>query len=290
MNKTLVFAFAGALATALLAAMLLSAAFGNKSKAPVQETLVAARDLPIGTSLNKNNVRWQKWPQGAVPGALIRDKVTENDWKEQKIRRVLTDGEPVTQGALVREVKGSYMAATLEKNMRAVSIDVKAASGVSGFLAPNDRVDVILTYDVRVRSDNNANALQELVLEKASETVLQNLRVLATDQDADGMDGERKAKVSKTVTLEVSKEGAEKLALAGSMGELHLALRQLGDEKIAVAKATQHVTDVTMGGVLHDAVQRRNNLEGGGGGSSVRVYSGNSVTQVPVRMPQGGAQ
>jgi len=285
MNRTLVFASVGALATALLVAMMLSAVMGGKSsKEPVKEILVAAKDLPIGTALTTSNTHWQKWPGStSVSGALYRDKVKEDDWKDQKIRRALTKDEPITQGALVREIKGSYLAASLGPGMRAVTMDVRASSGVAGFIAPGDRVDVILTYNVRVNTDNPSPRLQNLLVEKASETILQNLRVLATDQDANGDGDERKAKVSKTVTLEVSKEGAEKLALASQLGEVSLAMPQLGDDKID--DDDHPVTDVTTGHILKKALAIRNEEQSPSG--NVRVYTNNGVQVVPViRAPQ----
>ncbi len=281
MNRTLVFASVGALATALLVAMLLSAAMGGKSKEPVQEILVANKDIAIGTKLETSNAQWQKWPSGAsVPGALYRDKVKEEDWKGQKVRRALTKNEPITEGALVRQINGSYLAAALEPGMRAVTVDVKAASGVAGFIAPGDRVDVILTYNVRINSDTSQNRLQEVLVEKASETILQNLRVLATDQDSSGSANvDRKAKLSKTVTVEVSKQGAEKLALARELGEVSLAMRQLGDNKIDES-GDNPVTDVTTGRILQKVIQMRNQAENPSG--NVRVYSNGGVQVVPV--------
>jgi pilus assembly protein CpaB len=283
MNRTVLFAGIGALGTALLVAMLLNAMMGGKKESAVPDTevLVAARDLPIGAELTTSNTRWQKWPGSPVSGSLVQGVTKDEEWQKQKIRRGLTEGEPVTQGALLKDDKGSLLAARLEKNMRAVSIDVKAASGVSGFLSPDDRVDVMLTYTMRVSSNSNENTLQEMVMEKGAETILENVRVLATDQDAEGsVAGEGKAKVSKTITLEVTKEGAEKLALATQMGEIHLALRQMGDTSV---EATPHkpVTDVTMGRIMGNVVEKRNEMESSG--NAVRVYSGNSVQEVPVR-------
>ena len=283
MNRTVLFAGIGALGTALLVAMLLNAMMGGKKESAVPDTevLVANRDLPIGAELSTSNTRWQKWPGSPVSGALVQGVVKDEEWQKQKTRRALTEGEPVTQGALLKDDKGSLLAARLDKNMRAVSIDVKAASGVSGFLSPDDRVDVMLTYTMRVSSSSNDNTLQEMVMEKGAETILENVRVLATDQDAEGsVAGEGKAKVSKTVTLEVTKEGAEKLALATQMGEIHLALRQMGDTSV---ETTPHkpVTDVTMGRIMGRVVEKRNEMESSG--NAVRVYSGTTVQEVPVR-------
>lgn len=282
MNRTLIFASIGALATALLVAMLLSALMGgSKTKEPVKEILVANQDISIGSTLNSGNARWQKWPNGAsVPGALFRDTAKEEEWKDQKVRRSLTKDEPITEGALVREIKGSYLAAALEPGMRAMTIDVQASSGVAGFISPGDHVDVILTYNVRVTGDGNSqNKLQELVVDRASETILQNLRVLATDQDAAGSTGsERQAKLSKTITVEVTKEGAEKLALATQLGNISLAMRQLGDNNVEES-ADHPVTDVTTGKILERAVKMRNSADPSAG---IRVYTNNGVQIVPV--------
>jgi pilus assembly protein CpaB len=292
MNRTLLFAGIGALGSALLVAMLLSALMGKKDdKAlPSHEVLIANRDLTIGSVLNKGNTRWQKWPGTPVPGSLIKGEIEEKEWMDQKIRRALTKDEPITRGALLIIQKGSLISARLEKNMRAISIEVEADTGVAGFLSPDDHVDVILTYTMRVQSSNNSNALQEIAVEKASETILSNIRVLATDQDAEGqVAGEDKPKISKTITLEVTKEGAEKIALATQLGRLHLSLRQMGDGDAENDPITPDVTDVSMSRILKRTIDVRNRMEDPG--ASVRVYSGQSVQEVPVRRSTtGGAQ
>ncbi len=280
MNRTMIFAAIGAMGTALLVAMLLSSVLHkNNAATPATEILVAAHDLPIGTALSSGNTHWQKWGGPAVPGALVQGQSDDSMWQKQKLRRAVTAGEPITSGALMQEGKGNLLAARLEKNMRAVSIDVKAASGVSGFLSPDDHVDVILSYSARVQANSSSNALQEIAMDKASETILENVRVLATDQDATGADSGN-AKVNKTITLEVSKEGAEKLALASQMGEITLALRQMGDTE-EEDKAHKDVTDVSLSRILNKMIVERNSLENTG--STIRVYGGTSVQEVPVR-------
>lgn len=290
MNRTLVFAAAGAFGTALLMAMIISASMGGKEKGPSQEILVATKDLPVGATLKDGTVRWQKWPDtAAIPGALIRDKIKEDDWKDQKVRRALTKGEPVTLGALVREIKGSYLAAALDEGMRAIAIDVKAASGVAGFLAPGDRVDVILIYNARLGNGDMlaaAAASENGMMEKASETIVENVRIMATDQDSLGntAGGERKAKVNKTVTLEVTPKDAEKIAVATEMGNLHLVLRQLGD---ASSRKEQGIGTTDLG----TAESLRRSIQQTGGGSAtgrVRVYSGGEVQEIKI-VPNAGA-
>lgn len=282
MNRTILFAGAGALGSALLVAMLLSATMGKKdADVPATEILVAGSDLPIGTTLTSGNTHWQKWGGPPVAGSLVRSHVKDDQWQKQKIRRALTKDEPVTEGAMLKDNTGSLLAGRLEKEMRAVSIDVKPSSGVSGFLAPDDHVDVLLTYNVRVQANTSANALQELAMEKATETILENIRVLATDQDAKGeASADGKAKISKTVTLEVTRKGAEKLALATQLGEIHLALRPIGEEGEKDKPLHEDVSDVTMTHILKKVIATRNAMESSG--RSVRIYSGNTVQEVPI--------
>lgn len=290
MNRTLVFASVGAVATALLVAMLIGGGSGKKSDTPKKEILVATKDIALGSELTASNARWQKWPDDAtVPGALYRNLVKDEDWKQQKIRRALTKGEPVTEGALVREVKGSYLAAALEPGMRAVSIDVKAASGVAGFLSPNDRVDVILVYTVRMNGADSTK-LQEFIMERASETIIEDARILATDQDAAGNTGtDRKAKVNKTVTLEVTPEGAEKLALGAQLGDIHLSLRQLGDKTLANQKTKPVVTDVSMNKIMQHAIKLNNENSFEKPIGQIRFYGNNDAHTVPIVNAPGKA-
>ncbi len=291
MNRTLIFAVLGALGTALLVALLLASS-GDK-KTPVTEILVADKNLSIGTILDNDGVRWQKWPNGeTVSGALVRDKIKEDDWKNQKVRRAIAKGEPITEGALIKEVKGGYLAAALEPGMRAMAIDVKANSGVAGFVYVGDHVDVILTYQTHINQNGDQPFTnvsgQDNVMERASETIIQNVRVLATDQDTPrSSDNDHKAKVSKTVTLEVSPKQAEQLALATQMGELYLVLRQLGDTS-DISDKNGITTDMTTAHILQKAAHNVNNPT-----NTIHVYTAQGVQEVKVlgaRHPTGGSQ
>src|SRR3546814_8625728 len=103
--------------------------------------------------------------------------------------------------------------------MRAVTVAVSAASGVAGFVFPGDRVDLVLTQDVPGGGDGPAL--------KASETIIRNLRVLATDQRTDntvGEDGKTLVATFSTVTLEATPKIAEKIAVAQPIGKLSMSL------------------------------------------------------------------
>src|SRR5690606_29376411 len=109
-------------------------------------------------------------------------------------------------------------------------------SMVGGFIGPGDYVDVILTYKETVTADSDddprVKMMIEMNLEKlATETILQNVRVLAVDQTAERAE-DSKMKVGKTITLAVNAEDAGRLSLASELGEVTLALRGVGDDTV----------------------------------------------------------
>src|SRR5690606_19821625 len=133
------------------------------------------------------------------------------------LRTAVAAGQPIPAAALVRlgDV-GGVLAAALPPDRRAVTVGVTAISGLAGFLMPGDRVDVVLS---RVRIEAGGQRA-------ISETLLQNIRVLAVDQRAENPD--RKIVAPRSVTLEVTPEQAQILALVADLGRLTLSLRSLG--------------------------------------------------------------
>jgi pilus assembly protein CpaB len=113
--------------------------------------------------------------------------------------------------------------------MRAITVSVSAQSSVAGFVFPGDRVDLMLTQTV----SGDGPAL------KASETIVRNIRVLATDQrtSAEDAEGKRAVAVYGTVTVEVTPRIAEKIAVAQSIGQLSLALRSIADNTAELERA-----------------------------------------------------
>jgi pilus assembly protein CpaB len=105
------------------------------------------------------------------------------------------------------------MAGKVEHNWRAMTVKVDEASGVAGFLAPENRVDVLVVLD---KGEFNKNPI--------SKTLLQNLKVLGTGQKT-VQNPEDKPQIVPTVTLEVTPEQGEILALAAQQGRISLVLR-----------------------------------------------------------------
>lgn len=292
MNKTTIFAVIGALFAAVLVAVMIQARLSDNDRTTIieeatVEILVAQQAIPIGQEISKTNIRWQVWPERALfKNAIIKGKgnKTEEDIMGSRVRRTLSKDEPITPNALVGELTGSYMAAALNNGMRAVGIKVKPESSVGGFIQPGDYVDVIMVYNVKIRSDADQQT-QQLIVKNAAETVISNIRVLAVDQDADATD--RDAKVSKTITVEVDKRGAEIIALSKEMGDIYLSLRQLGDQDTPEELVEFNpVTDSRVGRILDKALDIRD--EALGGSNAVRIYNGQNIVNIPVRATENG--
>jgi len=190
------------------------------------DVLIAASDIPLGSTVSANEMRWQTWPAAAAGANFIR-KTDRPDAINQLsgsiARSPFFAGEPIREARLIRAGKSSgYMAAILPSGMRAVSTDVTTETGAAGFILPNDHVDVILS-----RRDREAEKAAGVEVH-TSETILSNVRVLAIDQTVEEKGGQRVV-VGKTVTLELTQRQAETLVVSRTMGQLSLALRSLVD-------------------------------------------------------------
>lgn len=195
------------------------------------KVLVANRALPSGTIITADAMGYQKWPEELVKDAyFIEGNSDMSQLLGTVVRFPITAGEPVTQGSLVSPGDRGFLAAALGPGMRAVTVPVSAKTGVAGFVFPGDRVDMVLTQTV----EGEGRPLQ------AAETVLRNLRVLATDQtteQATDEEGNTIVKAFRTVTLEVTPQIAEKVAVAQTIGELSLVLRSISDSQVELERA-----------------------------------------------------
>ena len=221
--------------------------------APVQQTamakvLVAAKDLEPGVRLSAADIQWKDWPaDGVIPafitdgsapapvqeastaekaGQAVAEVVTGNgtqNYVGAVVREPIAAGEPITTRKVVMAGDSGFMAAYLEPGTRAMAIRVTVETAAGGFILPGDRVDVVLTRELRnVDATPDANAARF-----AASTVMQNVKVLAIDQTT--QPGDEKAVVGATATLAVGSADAEVLARAKSEGELSLVLRSYAD-------------------------------------------------------------
>lgn len=195
------------------------------------KVLVANRALPVGTIITADAMGYQEWPEELVQDAyFIEGEADMSSLLGTVVRFPVTAGEPVTQGSLVSPGDRGFLAAALGPGMRAVTVPVSAMTGVAGFVFPGDRVDMVLTQTV----EGEGRPL------KAAETVLRNLRVLATDQTTEQVsdeEGKTIVRAFRTVTLEVTPEIAEKVAVAQTIGQLTLVLRSIADNQAELERA-----------------------------------------------------
>ncbi|MEQ8309638.1 MAG: Flp pilus assembly protein CpaB [Sphingopyxis sp.] len=190
--------------------------------------LVATRQLPIGTIIGPDSFRFQPWPKELVENAyFVKEKTDVNTLVGTVVRHPITAGQPLTQGALVHPDDRGFLAAALGPGMRAITVKVSQEQGVAGFVFPGDRVDVMLMQTIDVEKGSSYPDDQIFT----AETIVRNIRVLATDQryDAEDETGKTPVRTFGSVTLEATPEIAEKIAVAQGMGRLSLALRPLAE-------------------------------------------------------------
>jgi pilus assembly protein CpaB len=189
--------------------------------------------MPVGTIITADAVGYQLWPKEMVQDAyFIEGEADMAKLLGTVVRHAITAGEPITRGGLVSPGDRGFLAAALGPGMRAVTVPVSATTGVAGFVFPGDRVDMMLTQAV---AGNDGGP--EL---KATETILRNLRVLATDQSTEtttSPDGKTVVRAIRTVTLEVTPRIAEKIQVAETLGTLSLALRSIADNQTELERA-----------------------------------------------------
>ncbi|HEV2598331.1 Flp pilus assembly protein CpaB [Sphingopyxis sp.] len=208
--------------------------------------LVATRQLPVGTIIGPDSFRFQPWPKELVEKAyFLKDKTDVNTLVGTVVRYPITAGQPLTQGALVHPDDRGFLAAALGPGMRAVTVKVSQEQGVAGFVFPGDRVDVLLAQTIEVKEGSSYPDEQLFT----AETIVRNVRVLATDQryDAEDETGKTPVRTFGSVTLEATPELAERIAVAQSMGKLSLALRPLaestGELEAAIASGDVNVPE-----------------------------------------------
>jgi pilus assembly protein CpaB len=198
------------------------------------KVLVARKALPVGTIIDVESLGYQPWPKELMQDAYYVEGATDGDPKTlvgTVVRYPVTAGQPLTRGSVVGPQDRGFLAAALGPGMRAITVPVNASAGVAGFVFPGDHVDLVLTQQVEGGGDGPPL--------KVSETIVRNIRVLATDQrvtDKD-KDGKTEVKTFSNVTLEVTPRIAEKVAVAQSLGTLTLSLRSLADNTAELERA-----------------------------------------------------
>lgn len=195
--------------------------------------LVATRSLPVGTIITPESFKYQPWPEELIKDAyFVEGQGPNTDFLGTVVRNPVTAGQPVTQGSLVNPGDRGFLAAALGPGMRAVTVPVSSRTAVAGFVFPGDRIDLLLTQAVK-SPESDGEAL------KTSETIIRNLRVLATDQSpvSQTVNGKTVVRKFSSVTVEVTPTIAEKITVAQTLGTLSLALRSIADNQAELESA-----------------------------------------------------
>jgi len=201
-----------------------------QQKETTTQVLVAAENLNSGVFMQSQHVQWQNWPEEGLSDSYVTyiPEEEEEDAAEAKEKELLGSvvrfgipgGQPITTGAIVKPGDRGFLSAILEPGYRAISIPVTPTTSNAGLILPGDYVDLIMTHRFKVE-DAEGNKSDRRV----AETILQNIRLLAMDQNF--VSDPASAVQGKTATLQVTPRQAERVALGMSMGELSLILRGL---------------------------------------------------------------
>jgi len=221
----------------------------------VKKILVAKVDMPYGTALRgSEHLEYRSYPIDLVPeGAFEKyeDLVAGEHGQSPRVTRDVDAGLPVLKTMLSGFGGPERMSFKLADGKRAFSIKINAVSGVSGFIAPGDRVDVMLTRRA-------GDALE-------SSIIMQNMLVIALDQKT--ASDTNAARVASTATVEVTPEEAQKLSVAQQLGALSLTLRGLEEDAQISDTGTIDAKDVL--GIVEQQRQR---------GPSVTIRKGGTAT------------
>ncbi|HEX4945675.1 MAG TPA: Flp pilus assembly protein CpaB [Blastocatellia bacterium] len=245
-NKKILFVLVGAIVFGLLAATSVTGYLRNVRNNTNPNTMVVAKvDIPLGARIIAEQLTTVEVPKAATPDGTYNKM-------DDVVGRIsvtkISAREPITSSRLAPIGSSGGLSAVIPEGFRAMTVKVDDETGIAGFLMPGTLVDVLAV----INTDNNQGAISKIVL--------QNIKVLANGQNLDQPKDEREANSVRTVTLQVTPEQSEKLALASSEGKLRLALRNSidqGDEQTnGVSKRTILTGDRAL--PVPDAVTARN--------------------------------
>ncbi len=229
--------------------------------------LVAGTDMPTGHFVKAEDMVWQSWPDETVHENYIQQdaEITPDSLVGAVASSSLSAGEPILAGQLIKPGNRGFMSAVLPEGKRAISIRITATSGNAGFIFPGDHVDIMLTHEVNIKSNDREKA-------RVSETILKNLRVLAINQSTDNPT--HTPSIGNTATLEVTPKQAEKIALMKTMGGLTLTLRSLGNENNKNQLAKNNEQTITWDSDVSQPISTGSNGGSNGHNFSVEVFRG----------------
>ena len=281
-NRNLLIIFIAAIlgiAAVIIANSYLSGVETRQDKAAEEGRLVqiAVARVPMeyGTQITAENIRMVSWPATSMPaGAFQSLKGLYGQGEPRVALRPIEAGEPILPGKITGPGGRASISALLDPDMRAVAVRINDVAGVAGFVLPGDSVDVLITRQPKLEGESGET-------EQITDILMQNVRVIAIDQSPSEKNTD--PVVGKTVTLAVDQQGAQKLALAGQVGSLSLALRNAADQN-NFASSTVGTRD------LGEGDYRNSYFAGGGrGGSTAAANPFPYPTQTFATAPRSAA-
>jgi pilus assembly protein CpaB len=241
----------------------------GSASVPKERILATTMPLAAGTLLRAQDVTWQparetQPDQTVRPSAAALEAKPELDDQTRAsvygavLRHALAAGEPIRRGAFVKPGERDFLQVVLSPGARAIAIPVSTGGASTGLLQPGDRVDVVLTQNfAKADSSNQNEELRHTPLTRrsVSETVVENLRVLAIDALETKTTGvaanPANGNFGRTVTLEVTAEQVEQINVAAELGKLSVALRSVTGPSttLAAASPTDHIKPTWAGDV-----------------------------------------
>ena len=221
-NKRLIIAILAAVAFGLIAAVSVSRYLSRSMEYTknLSQVVVAKVEIPVGSRIIAEWVEVAQFPRNVTPEGTFAKLDPENLIGRVVVTRI-SAREPITESRLAPVGSAAGLSSVIPEGFRAMTVKVDDVVGVSGFIQPGTLVDV-----VTVISPPQGAGAQDRV----SKIVLQNIKVLASGQNIDKPKNEKEAERVKSVTLQVTPEQAEKLALASTEGQLQLVMRNSVDQ------------------------------------------------------------
>ena len=211
------------LVAVLIANTYLSTRERQLANSPEGMVRVAVASLPLeyGADITPDKIKFVNYPAASLPpGTYQSVALLLPEGKRRVALRTIQVNQPLLAADLSGEGQNASIAALLPDGMRATTVRINDVSGVAGFVKPNDTVDVLITRQAIGGGNDNG---------QVTDVLLQNVRIIAMDQDAAGANGA--PVVSRTATVEVTPVDAQKLVLGQQLGSLSLVLRKPGEDQ-----------------------------------------------------------
>ncbi len=254
--------------------------------------LIAAQFIPIGSVISQEQVVSQPWPKNLISPNFIVEGSDPAAVVGKISRASFQEGEPFALSKLSAAGEGSFLAGSLPKGMRAVTINTDETLGVAGFVFPGDKVDILITHRVPRWNQLSDSADQQDI----TETLLANVSVLAVDQIANAQEiaansqqqqqggtGQSTIHIPRTVSVMVNPVDAQKLRLAEKVGQLSLALRSVEDRDTIDMASLLRLQNITMFPL--DSVVKPEKSSDAKAEDGIRVIRGTAAENIaPVEM------